>query len=171
MWSAERRWPASQLLPIRLEVMGTNEPVNNRRRRQGRGQLSSLDKLPATADGMIAWVNTQLREYNLTQGEILRELNARLAELGIAPITRSAFSRYSVRLAIGARTAKSAELGTIELFNKLRIGAPFDGQQLVADALRFVLVQLLTRDEVDRAKVEAASQLLISIMAEGGLND
>lgn len=150
--------------------MGIHEPGTKRHRRKGRGQLSSLDRLPPSANGVISWANTQLREYNLTQGEILRELNLRLADLGIPPITRSAFSRYSVRLAIGARTARVAQTAAIDLFDHLRIGAPSDGRQLEVDALRFVLVQLLTRDEVDYHKVEAASQLLISIMAEGGLN-
>jgi hypothetical protein len=150
--------------------MGVHEPVTKRHRRKGRGQLSSLDRLPSSADGAIAWANTQLHAYNLTQGEILRELNSRLADLGIPPVSRSAFSRYSVRLAIGARTETAAQAVAIDLFDHMRISARSDGRQLEVDALRFVLVQLLTRDEVDYRKVEAASQLLISIMTEGGFN-
>lgn len=149
--------------------MAANEA--NREPRHGRGRLSSLDRLPRLADDAIAWANTQLREYNLTQGEILRELNARLADLGIPPITRSAFSRYAVRLTIGERTAKASQVAAIDLFDHLRVGAPSDARQLVVDALRFVLVQLLTSTKADYVKVEAASRLLISIMADGDCDD
>jgi hypothetical protein len=59
-------------------------------------------------------------------------------------------------------------LAEIDLFDHLRIGAPSDGRPLEVDALRFVLVQLLTREDVDSRKVEAASHLLISLMVEDG---
>ena len=138
------------------------------KRQGGRGRLSSLDRLPPAAADALAWANAELAEYNLTQVEILRMLNARLTDLGIAPISGSAFSRHSIRLAIGARTAKAMRLAEIDLFDHLRIGAPSDGRPLEVDALRFVLVQLLTREDVDSRKVEAASHLLISLMVEDG---
>jgi hypothetical protein len=77
-------------------------------RPNGRGQLSSIDLLPEEADEAIAWANTQLRERSMPQQEILRQFNARLADLGAAPITRSAFSRHSVRLAIELRKMEAS---------------------------------------------------------------
>lgn len=73
------------------------------KRRRGRGQLSSIDELPEVADEAIAWANAQLSDRSMPQNEILRQFNAMLADHGIAPISRSSFSRHSVRVAIQLR--------------------------------------------------------------------
>ncbi|WP_346915066.1 phage protein Gp27 family protein [uncultured Roseibium sp.] len=68
-------------------------------RRQGRGRLSSLEMLPEEADGDLLWLHDELRNGNQPQTAILKEFNARLADRGIGPISKGAFSRYSVRKA------------------------------------------------------------------------
>lgn len=73
------------------------------RERRGRGRLSSIDLLPEEAEPDIVWVNEELRAGNRLQIDILDEFNARLADRGIAPIKKSAFSRYSVRKAMQFR--------------------------------------------------------------------
>jgi hypothetical protein len=67
-------------------------------RREGRGQLSSIDLLPEEAQDDITWALGELNARQRTQADILLELNDRLAVKGIDPISKSAFSRYSVRL-------------------------------------------------------------------------
>lgn len=68
-------------------------------RREGRGRLSTMEMLPEEADADLAWVNEALRESKQPQIAILADFNARLADRGIAPISKGAFSRYSVRKA------------------------------------------------------------------------
>lgn len=75
-------------------------------RREGRGQLSTIDMLPEEADEDIAWVNQELRETKRLQVDILEEFNSRLADRGIGPVSKSAFSRYSVRKAVLFREHK-----------------------------------------------------------------
>ncbi|MBB99178.1 MAG: hypothetical protein CML67_06530 [Rhodobacteraceae bacterium] len=76
----------------------TSDP-NARRRRAGRGRLSSMEMLPEEADADLVWVNEELRESKRPQVAILAEFNARLADRGIGAISKGAFSRYSVRRA------------------------------------------------------------------------
>jgi hypothetical protein len=68
-------------------------------RREGRGRLSSLDLLPEDAEADIVWALEQLRERTMPQIAILDEFNARLADRGIAKVSKSAFSRWSLRKA------------------------------------------------------------------------
>lgn len=77
--------------------------VAKQQRRKGRGQLSSIDLLPEEADEAVAWADAQLRDRTMPQQEILRQFNAMLADHGIGPISRSAFSRHSVGIAIEMR--------------------------------------------------------------------
>lgn len=69
-------------------------------RRQGRGRLSTLEMLPEEADADLAWLNEELREGKRLQIDILAEFNSRLADHGIAPISKGTFSRYSVKKAM-----------------------------------------------------------------------
>lgn len=68
-------------------------------RQQGRGRLSTLEMLPEEADSDLAWLNEELREGKRPQVAILAEFNSRLADRGIAPISKGTFSRYSVKKA------------------------------------------------------------------------
>lgn len=72
-------------------------------RREGRGRLSSIDLLPEDAEADIAWANEQLRDRTMHSKAILDEFNARLADRGIGAVSKSAWSRYSVRKAIAFR--------------------------------------------------------------------
>lgn len=72
-------------------------------RREGRGRLSSIDTLPEEAEPDILWALEALRERAMPQTAILAEFNARLADRGIAGVSKSAFSRWSVRKAVQFR--------------------------------------------------------------------
>ncbi len=60
--------------------------------------LSSLDQLPEECQDDVVWALAELNQRHRTQTDILFELNDRLAVKGHGPISRSAFSRRSVRL-------------------------------------------------------------------------
>src|SRR3546814_13583166 len=71
---------------------------------EGRGRLSSIDLLPEEAEPDIVWASEQLRLREKPAKMILAEFNARLADRGIASISKSAWGRYSVRQALQFRT-------------------------------------------------------------------
>lgn len=60
--------------------------------------LSSLDLLPEECQDDVVWALGELNKRQRTQADILFELNDRLAVKGHGPVSRSAFSRRSVRL-------------------------------------------------------------------------
>lgn len=60
--------------------------------------LSSLELLPEECQDDVVWALARLNERERTQQDILFELNDRLAVKGHGPISKSAFSRRSVRL-------------------------------------------------------------------------
>lgn len=60
--------------------------------------LSSLETLPEECQDDVVWALARLNERERTQTDILFELNDRLAVKGHGPISKSAFSRRSVRL-------------------------------------------------------------------------
>lgn len=60
--------------------------------------LGSLDLLPEECEDDVVWALAQLNKRDRTQADILFELNDRLAVKGHGPISKSAFSRRSVRL-------------------------------------------------------------------------
>lgn len=60
--------------------------------------LTSLDLLPEECQDDVVWALARLNERERTQSDILFELNERLSVKGYGPISKSAFSRRSVRL-------------------------------------------------------------------------
>jgi hypothetical protein len=68
------------------------------RRATERRVLGSLDLLPEECQDDVVWALAELNRRERTQADILFELNDRLAVKGHGPISRSAFSRRTVRL-------------------------------------------------------------------------
>jgi hypothetical protein len=71
--------------------------------RDGRGRLSSFDLLPEEADEDKAWAMAELNKRQRTQAEILEEFNGRLADKGLPLISKSAFNRKAIRVAMAAK--------------------------------------------------------------------
>ena len=65
-----------------------------------RGRLSSLDLIPEEGHDDIVWAMAQLNERKRSQEDIRFELNDRLAVKGIDAISKSAFNRRAVRIAL-----------------------------------------------------------------------
>lgn len=108
-----------------------------------RRRLSSLDKLPASCDADVLWAYEALRESDLEQQEILDELNRRIGEKGEGPISRSAFSRASVRLArMGQRLAETREIAGV-LAEKLDGAGNADLTLLASETIKMVVYEAL----------------------------
>ncbi len=131
------------------------------RRRQGRGQLSSIDTLPEAADEAIAWANAKLAEREVPQNEILRQFNAMLADHKIAPVSRSAFSRHSVRVAIEMRKANAAREVINAIMARLPKGERGDTTLAAIELVKFRIVEMVMDDKIDDPKSLSQASLTL----------
>jgi len=111
-------------------------------RRLGRGRLSTLDLLPDEAEADLVWLNTELREGRQTQVALLDEFNERLARLGIAPISKGAFSRYSVRKATQFRQLDETRRIAADLTDALGVDSADQMTIAVAEMLKMSAFKL-----------------------------
>lgn len=118
----------------------------------GRGKLSSIDLLPEEADEAIAWANAELRERKMPQTEILRTFNAMLADKGIKGVSKSAFGRHSVRLAVELRKLKAARDITEAVLARLPPGERSDATLALSELVKFRLAEMVTSDEEPSVK-------------------
>lgn len=114
-----------------------------RKERHGRGRLSQLDTLPEEAQPDLVWLNQQLRANKRSQVELLDLFNARLAIHGIEPITKSSFSRYSVRKATQFRELDETRRISIELAEMLGTDSADKMTIAVAELLKLASFKLL----------------------------
>jgi len=93
-----------------------------------RGQLSSIELLGEDYEDIVAWAAAELRERKRLATVILAEFNDRLEvrarEIGepFKPISKSAFSRYSVRLSKLARRLEGVREISRVLTDRLQPG-------------------------------------------------
>lgn len=116
-------------------------------RREGRGRLSSIDQLPDEAEPDIVWALEQLRERKLPQTAILSAFNERLADRGIEPVSKSAWSRYSVRKAIQYRKHDELRKMSADLVSKLGPDGSDEVTIMVAEMLKLALFLKLEGDD------------------------
>lgn len=116
-------------------------------RRDGRGRLSSIDMLPEECDEDIAWAMTELRERKMPQTEILRQFNARLADKGQKGVSKGAFSRYSVRMAIEVRKIEASRQITSTVLARLAPGDRSDSMIGAVELLKHRIIELVMGDE------------------------
>jgi hypothetical protein len=64
-------------------------------------RLSSIELLPPEADEALAWAVSVIRQRCMAQVAITRELNRRLAALGLGPVSNSSLNRFVARLDAG----------------------------------------------------------------------
>ena len=81
------------------------------REQRGRGRLSSIEMLPPECHDTIQWANIQLKERRRTQADIHVEFNERLADLDCGPISKSSFTRHSIKkAAVFTRMERTTEI-------------------------------------------------------------
>lgn len=124
--------------------------VERESRREGRGRLSSIEMLPEECDEDIAWANAELREKKMPQTEILRQFNGRLADRGLKGISKGAFSRWSVRVAIEVRKLDASRKLMNEVLAQLQPGERSDSMIAATELLKYrILEQVMSEDEPD----------------------
>lgn len=114
--------------------------------RQGRGRLSRLDMLPDEAQPHLVWLNGELRAGKRPQIELRDVFNARLAGLGIEPISNGSFSRYSVRKAMEFRQVDETLRLSRELKETLGIDGADDLTIHVSNKLQVLAVKLMEEE-------------------------
>ena len=134
------------------------------RAQRGRGRLSSLEMLPEAADEALAWANAELRERRMPQAEILRRMNAMLADHGIAPVSVGAFSRHSIRLAIEMRKLEATRAATTAVLDRLPKGERSDATQAAVELVKFRLAEMImAADDPDPKFLASASLALMRL--------
>lgn len=135
-------------------------------RRKGRGYLSEIERLPEECDEDIAWANEELRKRELPQTEILRQFNARLADRGIKGISRSAFGRYSMRVANELRRMEASRQLLDLVQSRLDDPASRSDSMIAATELvKARLVELVSQSDADPKLLVNATLALSRISA------
>lgn len=110
--------------------------------------LSSLDLVPEEAQDDIVWAMGELDARRRSQAEILFDLNARLAQKGSDPISRSAFSRAAVRAeksrrAMVERNALIAAIAPMATPDKVR-----EADLVIGELLKMLVAAILEKDDL-----------------------
>jgi hypothetical protein len=140
---------------------GGNSPAEQNRR-EGRGRLSSIDMLPDDAEPDVVWALEQLRERAMPQNAILDEFNKRLADRGIAKVSKSSWSRYAVRKAIQFRKLDEVQRMSAELVTSLGTGGPDQVTVAVAEMLKLAAFQRLEEGETSTKGIMELARALSS---------
>ena len=110
---------------------------------EGRGQLSSIDKLPEEAEPDIVWANDELRERRMPANAILQEFNARLADRGIKGISKSAWGRHSIRKAVQFRKIDQGHAILREIKSQINEDAPDEATMVIGEMIKVAVFQAL----------------------------
>lgn len=154
-----------------LRPSTSSEPQGERRRREGRGKLSTIEMLPEEADEAIAWANQALRDREMPQTEILRQFNAMLADHGIKGVSKGAFSRYSIRVAIEARKLEASRQMTDAILSRLAPGERSDSTIAATELLKFRILEMVTNEEEPDPKLLNIASLALSRMSMTALRE
>lgn len=135
------------------------------KRREGRGHLSSIDMLPDEAEAAIVWANNELRERKLPSAVILAEFNEKLADVGIGPVSKSAWGRYAVRKAIQFRRLDEIQRMGGELARTMDAKAPDEVTVAVAELLKVAAFEILEEGDVSTKGIMELSRALQSAVS------
>ncbi len=94
---------AGKTCPVSPASIRSTEPVAGAETTARSGRLNSIEMLPEEADEDIRWAAQEVAARAKPRNVIFDEFNARLADKGIASISRSAFYRNALHVAEQAR--------------------------------------------------------------------
>lgn len=134
-------------------------------RREGRGRLSSIDMLPEEADGDLAWAMEQIRGRTMPQTAIVVEFNKRLADKGIAGVSKSAFNRWSVRKAIQFRKLDEVRHITSAIVGDLGADGADQVTVAVAEMLKVAIYESLEAGAHDTKSIMEMGRALQSVVS------
>lgn len=141
--------------------------------RSGRGRLSTIDQLPEAADPHIAWANEQLRAAKIPQTEILNQFNARLADLQppAKPISKGAFSRYSIRVAIETRKMAASRQITDAVLSRMQPGERSDSTLAATELLKFRILEMVMGEDAPDPKMLNIATLALARLSATALQE
>ncbi|MFN4126931.1 phage protein Gp27 family protein [Pannonibacter indicus] len=136
-------------------------------RRTGRGRLSSLDLVPEEGRDDVIWALGELNKRERTQADILFELNDRLAVHGIEPISRSAFSRASVRTAHAARRISEARAVFAGIADQFTPESIDENSIVLGEVIKTLILELLDDpDQTPKGAMELSRAFLATIQGQ-----
>lgn len=142
-------------------------PEADKERREGRGRLSSIDLLPEEAEPDIVWALEQLRLREMPSKMILAEFNGRLADRGIAPISKSAWGRYSIRKAVQFRRLDETRRIASDLAPSLGTDGADHVTMMIAEMVKVAAFQLLEGGDVgSKGLMELSRAVATSVAAQ-----
>lgn len=139
--------------------------AGDKARLEGRGRLSSIDLLPEEAEPDIVWALEQLRLREMPSKMIHAEFNSRLADRGIAAVSKSAWGRYSVRKALQFRKLDESQRMARELVATLGTDRADDVTVMVAEMIKLASFQLLEDGELSSKAIMELSRALSGAVA------
>lgn len=135
--------------------------------RRRRGRLSSIDLLPEAAEPAIAEAMQALRERKKPQTQILNELNATLADIGVKGISKSAFNRKALWLAgYGAQLENAREIAAI-VGEKLEEAPEGDVGLLLGETLKTLIFDVLSEASLSKT---SPSMIMLSLASKSLAN-
>lgn len=140
-------------------------------RRKGRGRLSTIEMLPDDADEAIAWANQELREGKLPQTIILVGFNDRLVAKGIKPISKGAFSRYSIRMAIEGRKLEASRAITDAVLERMSPADRSDSTLAAIELFKYRVMEAVMAQEEPDPKLLNVATLALSRLSTAGLRE
>jgi len=111
--------------------------------RDGRGRLCSMDLIPDDGQDDIFWALQELNARKRSQADILFELNDRLAVKGIDPISKSAFNRKAVRLALHGRKTKEQRELFAGIADQFTPDAVDQGNIVLGELIKILITDIL----------------------------
>ncbi len=128
--------------------------------RRARGRLSSIDLLPEEAEEDIKWAYEQLKKRKRPQTEILDQLNLKLKIKNLPPISKSAFSRASIRMmAMATRLDETREIAGV-LATKFEATESDDLALLLGETIKTIVFEMLENAGELRANSLSAEMML-----------
>lgn len=134
-------------------------------RREGRGRLSSIDLLPEEAEADIIWALECLRERTMPANAVLDEFNGRLADRGIAKVSKSAFSRWSLRKAAQFRRLDEVRAITADVVTGLGTDGADQVTVAIAEMVKTAIFEQLEGGQLDAKGIMELSRALGSVVA------
>jgi hypothetical protein len=125
----------------RPERKSQRHKVKNARR----GRLSTIDQLPNEASDAVLWLNQELRERKLSQVDIRDQFNEMLARLDIEPVSKGAFSRYSIQKAAVFKEMEETRTLALELADSMGMDSAEKTTLAVAQMTRSASIKLLEK--------------------------
>lgn len=143
------------------------------RGRSGRGQLSTLDTLPEWCEDAKLEAYAALKERKQTQEQILDRFNDAIKEAaraigiteGVPQISRSAFNRAAMRLALlGRRLQETREIAAV-LAPKLDQAGDNSVTLMVAETIKTLISEMLSNAGELAADGDTAEMLMMTARA------